>query len=191
MPLISSLPPFMVGGVDGRLVMLVSLGGRLFELMPIGLSRFRYLLAVFALDKLQVKQHHSTSVPSHNVNVHTSEAPPENGHQHVSQPTDVVGVNKYAISDGEVHGDAIHAANADTYDSVSGTKLRYEHATTVVDDKMYLFGGNHNGRQLNDIQRAGYGNAHPGVMPTWLLRWWRYHTAIQRWATPLVPALPH
>ncbi|GJY45686.1 hypothetical protein Tco_0434749 [Tanacetum coccineum] len=56
MPLISLLPPFMVGGVGGRLVMLVSLGGRLFELMPMGLSRFRYLLAVFALDKLQVKQ---------------------------------------------------------------------------------------------------------------------------------------
>ncbi|GJX55254.1 hypothetical protein Tco_0285151 [Tanacetum coccineum] len=56
MPLISSLLPFMVGGVGGRLVMLVSLGGRLFELMLIGLSRFRYLLAVFGLDKLQVKQ---------------------------------------------------------------------------------------------------------------------------------------
>ncbi|GKD55810.1 short-chain dehydrogenase TIC 32, chloroplastic-like protein [Tanacetum coccineum] len=56
MSLISSLPPFMVGGVGGRLVMLVSLGGRLFELMLIGLSRFRYLLAVFGLDKLQVKQ---------------------------------------------------------------------------------------------------------------------------------------
>nr|GEZ03257.1 acyl-CoA-binding domain-containing protein 4 [Tanacetum cinerariifolium] len=35
--------------------------------------------------------------------------------------------------------------------SNQGTKLLYEHATTVVDDKMYLFGGNHNGRQLNDI----------------------------------------
>ncbi|GJY79312.1 hypothetical protein Tco_0485113 [Tanacetum coccineum] len=42
MSLISSLPPFMVGGVGGQLVMLVSLGGRLFELMLIGLSRFRY-----------------------------------------------------------------------------------------------------------------------------------------------------
>ncbi|GJX26457.1 hypothetical protein Tco_0232753 [Tanacetum coccineum] len=172
MPLISSFPPFMVSGIGGRLVMLVSLGGRLFELMSIGLSRFRYLLAVFALDKLQVKSnvgtpvfwygsrriglrlqprwlfdivptlHHSTFVPSHNVNVHTSEAPPANGHQHVSQPTAAIGVNRYAISDGEAHGDAIHAVNADTYDS---------HATTVVDDKMYLFGGNHNGRQLNDI----------------------------------------
>ena len=40
--LISSLPPFRVGGVGGRLVMLVSLGGRLFELILTGLSTFRY-----------------------------------------------------------------------------------------------------------------------------------------------------
>ncbi|XP_076900743.1 acyl-CoA-binding domain-containing protein 4-like [Bidens hawaiensis] len=38
--------------------------------------------------------------------------------------------------------------------SVSGThpKPRYEHAAAVVDDKMYIFGGNHNGRYLNDLQ---------------------------------------
>lgn len=37
---------------------------------------------------------------------------------------------------------------------VSGTrpKPRYEHAAAVVDDKMYIFGGNHNGRYLNDLQ---------------------------------------
>ncbi|GKC80892.1 hypothetical protein Tco_1131666, partial [Tanacetum coccineum] len=45
--------------------------------------------------------------------------PLHKGHQHVSQPTAAVGVNRYAISDGGAHGDAIHAANADTYDSVS------------------------------------------------------------------------
>ncbi|GJZ46063.1 acyl-CoA-binding domain-containing protein 4 [Tanacetum coccineum] len=92
-------------------------------------------------------------------------------HQHVSQPTAAVGVNRYAISEGGAHGDAIHTANVDTCDLVlvlgsvgvynlwfdppisdQGTKLRYEHATTIVDDKVYLFGGNHNGRQLNDIQ---------------------------------------
>nr|GEV26677.1 RNA-directed DNA polymerase, eukaryota, reverse transcriptase zinc-binding domain protein [Tanacetum cinerariifolium] len=56
MPLISSMPPFVMGGVGGRLVMLVSLGGRLFELMLSSLSRFGYLLAVFGLDKLQVNQ---------------------------------------------------------------------------------------------------------------------------------------
>ncbi|KAK9054803.1 hypothetical protein SSX86_025882 [Deinandra increscens subsp. villosa] len=31
-------------------------------------------------------------------------------------------------------------------------KPRYEHAAAVVDDKMYIFGGNHNGRYLNDLQ---------------------------------------
>ncbi|KAK1440483.1 hypothetical protein QVD17_06310 [Tagetes erecta] len=38
--------------------------------------------------------------------------------------------------------------------SVSGLrpKPRYEHAAAVVDDKMYIFGGNHNGRYLNDLQ---------------------------------------
>ncbi|GKC81642.1 hypothetical protein Tco_1137359, partial [Tanacetum coccineum] len=41
------------------------------------------------------------------------------GHQHVSQPTTAVGINRYAISDGGAHGDVIHAANVDTYDSIS------------------------------------------------------------------------
>ncbi|KAL6964773.1 acyl-CoA-binding domain-containing protein 4 [Sarracenia purpurea var. burkii] len=31
-------------------------------------------------------------------------------------------------------------------------KARYEHGTAVIDDKMYIFGGNHNGRYLNDLQ---------------------------------------
>ncbi|KAI3699904.1 hypothetical protein L2E82_44511 [Cichorium intybus] len=37
--------------------------------------------------------------------------------------------------------------------SVSGQrpKPRYEHAAAVIDDKMYIFGGNHNGRYLNDL----------------------------------------
>ncbi|XP_050280785.1 acyl-CoA-binding domain-containing protein 4-like [Quercus robur] len=30
-------------------------------------------------------------------------------------------------------------------------KARYEHAAAVVQDKMYIYGGNHNGRYLNDI----------------------------------------
>nr|GEV19979.1 hypothetical protein [Tanacetum cinerariifolium] len=53
---LGNLPSWCIRGVGGRLVMLVSLGGRLFELMLIGLSRFGYLLDVFGLDKLQVKQ---------------------------------------------------------------------------------------------------------------------------------------
>lgn len=31
-------------------------------------------------------------------------------------------------------------------------KSRYEHGAAVVQNKMYIFGGNHNGRYLNDIQ---------------------------------------
>ncbi|XP_058222075.1 acyl-CoA-binding domain-containing protein 4-like [Rhododendron vialii] len=31
-------------------------------------------------------------------------------------------------------------------------KARYEHGAAVIDDKMYVFGGNHNGRYLNDLQ---------------------------------------
>ncbi|XP_047341084.1 acyl-CoA-binding domain-containing protein 4-like [Impatiens glandulifera] len=31
-------------------------------------------------------------------------------------------------------------------------KARYEHGAAVVDDKMYIFGGNHNGRYLSDLQ---------------------------------------
>lgn len=31
-------------------------------------------------------------------------------------------------------------------------KPRYEHGAAVIDDKMYIFGGNHNGRYLNDLQ---------------------------------------
>ncbi|KAF3612470.1 hypothetical protein FXO38_36825, partial [Capsicum annuum] len=31
-------------------------------------------------------------------------------------------------------------------------KARYEHGTAVIDDKMYIFGGNHNGWYLSDLQ---------------------------------------
>ncbi|KAK1401719.1 ACB domain-containing protein [Heracleum sosnowskyi] len=31
-------------------------------------------------------------------------------------------------------------------------KARYEHGAAVIDDKMYIYGGNHNGRYLNDVQ---------------------------------------
>ncbi|KAG9443764.1 hypothetical protein H6P81_015104 [Aristolochia fimbriata] len=38
--------------------------------------------------------------------------------------------------------------------SVSGQrpKARYEHGAAVIQDKMYVFGGNHNGRYLSDLQ---------------------------------------
>lgn len=38
--------------------------------------------------------------------------------------------------------------------SVSGQrpKSRYEHGAAIIQDKMYIYGGNHNGRYLNDLQ---------------------------------------
>ncbi|KAJ0980678.1 hypothetical protein J5N97_008933 [Dioscorea zingiberensis] len=38
--------------------------------------------------------------------------------------------------------------------AISGTrpKPRYEHGAAVIQDKMYIFGGNHNGRYLSDLQ---------------------------------------
>lgn len=41
-----------------------------------------------------------------------------------------------------------------TEPSVSGPqpKGRYEHGAAVIDEKMYIFGGNYNGRYLNDLQ---------------------------------------
>eukprot|EP00262_Sarcandra_glabra_P017652 TRINITY_DN6117_c0_g1_i1.p1 TRINITY_DN6117_c0_g1~~TRINITY_DN6117_c0_g1_i1.p1 ORF type:complete len:681 (-),score=125.72 TRINITY_DN6117_c0_g1_i1:201-2243(-) len=38
--------------------------------------------------------------------------------------------------------------------SISGQcpKSRYEHGAAMIQDKMYIFGGNHNGRYLNDLQ---------------------------------------
>jgi hypothetical protein len=53
--------------------------------------------------------------------------------------------------------------------SVNGQrpKPRYEHGATVVQDKMYIFGGNHNGRYLSDLQvcEAKY-NSQAGCMWT-------------------------
>ncbi|KAI3676045.1 hypothetical protein L1987_85641 [Smallanthus sonchifolius] len=37
-------------------------------------------------------------------------------------------------------------------------KPRYEHAAAVIDDKMHIFGGNHNGRYLNDLQTLDFRN---------------------------------
>eukprot|EP00268_Persea_americana_P068057 TRINITY_DN942_c0_g2_i2.p1 TRINITY_DN942_c0_g2~~TRINITY_DN942_c0_g2_i2.p1 ORF type:complete len:673 (+),score=140.83 TRINITY_DN942_c0_g2_i2:150-2168(+) len=49
--------------------------------------------------------------------------------------------------------------SVDVYDqwvapSVSGQppRARYEHGAAIIQEKMYIFGGNHNGRYLNDLQ---------------------------------------
>ncbi|GJQ92493.1 hypothetical protein Tco_0003632 [Tanacetum coccineum] len=58
--------------------------------------------------------HQSTSVPSRDFNWHTSETPPANSHQFVSQSKTTVGITRYSINNGGNYTDAIHAANADT-----------------------------------------------------------------------------
>ncbi|GJZ65160.1 hypothetical protein Tco_0621856 [Tanacetum coccineum] len=52
---------------------------------------------------LNTCEHQSTSVPSRNVNLHTSEASPTNSHQSVSQSTATVSGNRCAISDSRNH----------------------------------------------------------------------------------------
>nr|GEU65922.1 acyl-CoA-binding domain-containing protein 4 [Tanacetum cinerariifolium] len=74
----------------------------------------------------------------------TRTVPTENGNSLETQDKDIV---------------VEEVSPADVYDqwvapSVSGPspKPRYEHAAAVIDDKMYVFGGNHNGRYLSDLQ---------------------------------------
>ncbi|GAA0165119.1 hypothetical protein LIER_20601 [Lithospermum erythrorhizon] len=68
----------------------------------------------------------------------------ENGNLSEAQDKDVVGEGYGVVS---------------VYDkwivpSVSGARprARYEHGAAVIEDKMYVYGGNHNGRYLNDLQ---------------------------------------
>ncbi|KAL7259527.1 hypothetical protein ACSBR1_005423 [Camellia fascicularis] len=74
----------------------------------------------------------------------TKTIPTENGSLLETQDTDVV-----------LEG----LGSVNVYDQwiaplVSGPrpKARYEHGAAVIDDKMYIFGGNQNGRYLNDLQ---------------------------------------
>ncbi|KAF3330774.1 acyl-CoA-binding domain-containing protein 4-like protein [Carex littledalei] len=68
----------------------------------------------------------------------------ENGTPHETQDKDVIfeGLSSVAVYDQW------------TSLSVSGPipKPRYQHGAAVVQDKMYIFGGNHNGRYLGDLQ---------------------------------------
>ncbi|KAK4402183.1 Acyl-CoA-binding domain-containing protein 4 [Sesamum angolense] len=79
-----------------------------------------------------------------NILAETKTVPIENGNLSETQDKDVVSEGLGVVN---------------VYDQwvsppVSGTrpKARYEHGAAVIDDKMYIFGGNHNGRYLNDLQ---------------------------------------
>ncbi|KAL2491939.1 Acyl-CoA-binding domain-containing protein 4 [Abeliophyllum distichum] len=85
-----------------------------------------------------------TVTESENTFPETKTIPAENGYLSETQDKDVVSEGLGLVS---------------VYDQwvappVSGTrpKGRYEHGAAVIDDKMYVFGGNHNGRYLNDLQ---------------------------------------
>lgn len=41
--------------------------------------------------------------------------------------------------------------------------LLLQHGAAVIDDKMYIFGGNHNGRYLSDLQVGDLGDLHKMV----------------------------
>ncbi|XP_012846317.1 PREDICTED: acyl-CoA-binding domain-containing protein 4-like [Erythranthe guttata] len=78
------------------------------------------------------------------IHVEAKSTPTENGNLSETQDKDVVSEGLGIVS---------------VYDQwiappISGTrpKARYEHGSAVIDDKMYIFGGNHNGRYLNDLQ---------------------------------------
>ncbi|KAL7084001.1 hypothetical protein ACP275_14G198300 [Erythranthe tilingii] len=78
------------------------------------------------------------------IHVEAKSTPTENGNLSETQDKDVVSEGLGTVS---------------VYDQwiappISGTrpKARYEHGSAVIDDKMYIFGGNHNGRYLNDLQ---------------------------------------
>ncbi|KAL2469247.1 Acyl-CoA-binding domain-containing protein 4 [Forsythia ovata] len=90
------------------------------------------------------EMHHNPKVELVTENGHTKSMPAENVNLSETQDKDVVSEGLGGVS---------------IYDQwvappVSGTrpKARYEHGAAVIDDKMYIFGGNHNGRYLNDLQ---------------------------------------
>ncbi|XP_071725512.1 acyl-CoA-binding domain-containing protein 4-like [Rutidosis leptorrhynchoides] len=95
---------------------------------------------------VEMNHNHQTELPSKNVvNVPEMKTiPTENGNHVETQDKDVLvdGVGYVGVYDQWVAP------------AVSGPrpKPRYEHAAAVIDDKMYIFGGNHNGRYLNDLQ---------------------------------------
>nr|VDD53306.1 unnamed protein product [Brassica oleracea] len=73
----------------------------------------------------------------------TKTIPPENGHLAETQDKDVVSEDPSTV----------FVYNQWTAPQTSGQrpKPRYEHGAAVIQDKMYIYGGNHNGRYLGDL----------------------------------------
>ncbi|XP_041020101.1 acyl-CoA-binding domain-containing protein 4 [Juglans microcarpa x Juglans regia] len=95
---------------------------------------------------MDVQMNHNSTVEPVVVNGNSFETktiPTENGSLTEAQDKDVVleGLGSVTVYDQWVAP------------PISGQrpKARYEHGAAVVQDKMYIYGGNHNGRYLNDI----------------------------------------
>ncbi|KAG7969234.1 hypothetical protein I3843_07G019800 [Carya illinoinensis] len=95
---------------------------------------------------MDVQMNHNSTVEPVVVNGNsfaTKTIPTENGNLTETQDKDVVleGLGSVTVYDQWVAP------------PISGQrpKARYEHGVAVVQDKMYIYGGNHNGRYLNDI----------------------------------------
>ncbi|KAH6802488.1 acyl-CoA binding protein 4 [Perilla frutescens var. frutescens] len=97
---------------------------------------------------IDVEMNHKTEVVAVSGNgnaiIEAKTIPTENGSLSETQDKDVVFEGLGAVS---VYDQWISPP-------ISGTlpKARYEHGAAVIDDKMYIFGGNHNGRYLSDLQ---------------------------------------
>jgi hypothetical protein len=77
----------------------------------------------------------------------TKTIPLENGNSLESEDKDIV-------LEGSGSSDFVEVCDQWVAPPISGPrpKARYEHGAAVIDDKMYVFGGNHNGRYLSDLQ---------------------------------------
>ncbi|KAH6762541.1 acyl-CoA binding protein 4 [Perilla frutescens var. hirtella] len=97
---------------------------------------------------IDVEMNHKTEVAAVSGNgnaiIEAKTIPTENGSLSETQDKDVVFEGLGAVS---VYDQWISPP-------ISGArpKPRYEHGAAVIDDKMYIFGGNHNGRYLSDLQ---------------------------------------
>ncbi|KAK2976003.1 hypothetical protein RJ640_024764 [Escallonia rubra] len=91
-----------------------------------------------AISKVELVRENGNSSPE------TKTIPTENGNLSETQDKDVVmeGLSSVGVYDQWVAP------------PISGPrpKPRYEHGAAVIDDKMYICGGNHNGRYLSDLQ---------------------------------------
>ncbi|KAI3503906.1 hypothetical protein L1887_32388 [Cichorium endivia] len=140
---------------DRQIVLILGKGQDLFKSRPV---RDRQIVLILGKEQTQEEkgssscltfgflQNPKTDLPSKNeVTLHeTNKIPTENGNSMETHDKDIMveGLGLVGVYDQWV----------DPPVSGQRPKPRFEHAAAVIDDKMYIFGGNHNGRYLNDLQ---------------------------------------